>query len=67
MKLSPKAYAVLFLAACWAIAICNWLGIESFSSDKYELWEFPVLLSRFVVIISVVAGVGYLISWIRSR
>ncbi len=67
MQFPPKGYIALFLATCWMIAICNWLGIESFSSDKYELWKTPVLLSRIVVVVSVAAGMGYAILWIRNR
>ena len=67
MQLSPKGYAVLLLATFWLIAICNWLGIESFSPDKYEMWKFPVLLSRTVVVVSAVVGVGYAIFWIRNH
>ncbi len=67
MRHSPKGFAVLLLATFWLIAICNWLGIEAFSDDKYEMWEFPVLLSRIVVVVSAVAGIGYAIQWLRNR
>ena len=67
MQLSPKGYVVFVLAIFWSIAICNWLGIESFSYDKYEMWRVPVLLSRVVVVVSAVAGIGYAILWIRNR
>ena len=67
MQFSPKGFAVLLLATFWFIAICNWLGIEAFDPDRYEMWRFPVLLSRIVVVVSAVAGIGYAILWLRNR
>ena len=54
-----RAFGILFLATCWVIAFCNWLGFESFSPDKYAMWEGPVQISRLVVFGSVIAAVGY--------
>ena len=66
MQLSLKGYIIVFLLACWVIAICNWLGFESFNPDKYEMWEFPVLLSRIVVIGSALFAAGYAIVKVRG-
>ena len=67
MRLSLKGYAVLLLAAFWLIAIANWLGIEAFSPEQYEMWELPVLVSQIVVVVSAVAGIGCAILWLVNR
>ncbi len=66
MQLSLKDFAFVFLVASWTIAICNWTGCSSFSPDKYAVWEYPVLLSRIVVIGSALFAVGYAIVKVRG-
>ena len=43
MQYPLKEFSILFLVACRVIASYDWLGVDLFSHNKYEIWEFPVM------------------------
>ncbi len=65
MSSGGMTFVGLIFAACWLIAIGNWLGWEVFDPEKDEMWAFPVLFSRIVVVGSIVFAVGYVFWKIR--
>ena len=61
MNESSTSFATVIIAACWIIAIANWLGYEPLSTDRYEYLTFGIYIVRFVVVSSIVGAVAYVL------
>ena len=58
-KESATGLVSLIIAACWIIAIANWLGYEHLSTDRYESLTLGIYVCRTVVFVSILGAVAF--------